>query len=120
MWVWDMLDKFCKVVSLYDILFCHKYRIKRHYMYSLYCLCNLFCLSDKKPAPIIKVAGKIVEKSQPSISKTVRQDIDDADDEESYYKWLEVITYFVLFILKRVSAKASGKLIVALNFCFHS
>ena len=81
---------------------------------------TFFCLSDKKPAPIIKVAGKIVEKSQPSISKTVRQDIDDADDEESYYKWLEVITYFVLFILKRVSAKASGKLIVATNFCFHS
>ena len=57
------------------------------------------------------MAGKIVEKSQPSISKTVRQDIDDADDEESYYKWLEVIILYYLFILKRVSAKASGKLI---------
>ena len=66
-------------------------------MYSLYCLCHLFCLSDKKPAPIIKVAGKIVEKSQPSISKTVRQDIDDADDEESYYKWLEVNNFVPTF-----------------------
>ena len=66
------------------------------------------------------MAGKIVEKSQPSVSKTVRQDIDDADDEESYYKWLEVIILYYLFILKRVSAKASGKLIVATNFCFHS
>ena len=57
------------------------------------------------------MAGKIVEKSQPSISKTVRQDIDDADDEESYYKWLEV-NYFVLPIYFEESAKASGKLIV--------
>jgi hypothetical protein len=43
------------------------------------------------------VAGKIVEKSQPSISKTVRQDIDDADDEESYYKWLEVKNFVPTF-----------------------
>jgi hypothetical protein len=86
--------------------------------FSLYV--TFFCLSDKKPAPIIKVAGKIVEKSQPSISKTVRQDIDDADDEESYYKWLEVIIFCYLFILKIVSAKASSKLIVTPNFCFHS
>ena len=77
----------------YDILDCHNYRVHDIPLnFSLYV--TFFCLSDKKPAPIIKVAGKIVEKSQPSISKTVRQDIDDADDEESYYKWLEVIILY--------------------------